>query len=559
MSQLKNIYITRTRILANKLGSIGRHSKLKIFVVGLMAIGLFAGIFYVPFQAFLFLESLGNFGLVIIDRLLFLLFMGLFIMLIFSNAIISYSSAFKARETAYFFTLAIEYPEIYFIKLIDSIILSSWTFLCFLIPILSAYAVVRDLGWIFYLSLLIFFIPFAIIAGAIGSLIIMLGIKFIPRQISRWFVWLLVFLFITACLALILTGKAVSNSDNQVMFLLTNFIPFFKATQCVFLPNFWISEGIFKIISADYQQSLFWWLLLVSNALFFSYITVLIAKFIYYDSWTNSGFKGRRKIYIAGKGAADKIFNLFKFIKPPIRAMIVKDIKVFSRDPLQWSQFTIFFGLLGIYFANIRNLGYQDVIPFWKNIISFLNLASTNLTLASLAVRFVFPQLSLEGKRFWILGLAPLEKKTLLMEKFWLNSLTALGISLPLIILSNYMLAVSSQVMILSAFMVSLMSFALISICIGLGTLFPNFKEDNPAAIVSGFGGTLALVLALVYITVNVSALAIPFHLLVTQQISQAYFDKLIIFSTLFILILAIGTVSGFLSAGCRALERLEL
>jgi len=35
------------------------------------------------------------------------------------------------------------------------------------------------------------------------------------------------------------------------------------------------------------------------------------------------------------------------------------------------------------------------------------------------------------------------------------------------------------------------MCFSLISLCVGLGALFPNFKEDNPAQIVSGFGGTL--------------------------------------------------------------------
>ncbi|MBU1087377.1 MAG: hypothetical protein KKD05_07650 [Candidatus Omnitrophica bacterium] len=559
MEILKNVYTARLRVLSNKLQSIGQHSKLKIFVVGLMVIGLFWLIFFVPYKAFLFLESLGSLGLVIIDRLLFLLFLGLFLMLIFSNCIISYSSAYKARETAYFFSLPLEYTEIYFIKLIDSMILSSWTFLCFLLPILSAYAAVRDLGLIFYLSLIIFFIPFAVIAGALGCLLTMLAIKFIPRQAVKYLIWMLVVLFVAGCFGLILTGKAAANKENEVMFLLTNFIPHFGFTQCVFLPNFWISEGLLKIISADYSQSLFWLLLLISNGLFFSYIALAAAKFIYYDSWANTRFQGIRKTYIGANSKLEKVFSRLKFIDLPIRAMIVKDIKVFSRDPLQWSQFCIFFGLLAIYFINIRNLGYQNVLPFWKNIISFLNLASTNLTLASLSVRFVFPQLSLEGKRFWILGLAPVDKKTLLLEKFWLNSLIALGISLPLISISNYMLRVSSLVSVLSGIMVVLMSFSLISICIGLGALFPNFKEDNPAAIVSGFGGTLALVLNLIYIAVNVTALAMPFHLLVTQQISQTVFDKLIIAVTLFILILGLSTIFGFLFAGCKALERLEI
>ena len=43
----------------------------------------------------------------------------------------------------------------------------------------------------------------------------------------------------------------------------------------------------------------------------------------------------------------------------------------------------------------------------------------------------------------------------------------------------------------------------------GLGTLYPNFKEDNPAKIVSGFGGTFCLVLSFLYIVSSVTLLAL--------------------------------------------------
>jgi ABC-2 type transport system permease protein len=42
----------------------------------------------------------------------------------------------------------------------------------------------------------------------------------------------------------------------------------------------------------------------------------------------------------------------------------------------------------------------------------------------------------------------------------------------------------------------------------GLGVLYPNFKENNPSKIVSGFGGTLCLVLSFVYILGSVLLLA---------------------------------------------------
>ncbi|MBU4305760.1 MAG: hypothetical protein KJ893_09130 [Candidatus Omnitrophica bacterium] len=559
MAAVEQVFRARVSAVKNRLAGIKKHSRLKIFIVWLVFIGLISAAFYVPYRAFLFLESMGSLGLVIVDRLLYLFFMGLFVMLIFSNCIICYSTGYRARETTFFFSLPLEYAQIYFIKFIDSIFLSSWTFLCFLLPILSAYAFVKELEWTFYVFLLVFFVPFAVIAAAIGCLITLLLIRFLPRRFYQVLGWTVSGLFFAGCVWLFLAGRSVSQSENEVSFLLTNFIPHFGFSQFAFAPNFWISEGIMKFIAGLYVESLFWWLLLLSNALFFSYIGIAFARRLYYEGWLRSGSSGTMREFLPQKDIISKFCRGLRFLPLATQALVVKDIKIFWRDPVQWSQFTVFFGLLAIYFANIRNLGYEQVLPFWKNIICFLNLSSTNLTLASLSVRFVFPQISLEGKRFWILGLAPLEKRDILFEKFWFNSIAALCISLPLILLSNSMLSVSPELMWLSVMVVVVMCFSLISLCTGLGALFPNFKEDNPAQIVSGFGGTLTLVLCLLYIAVNVTALALPFHLFITEQITEVLFKKLIVYAAIFIVFLSIITIGVSLSAGTRALKDLEM
>jgi len=47
---------------------------------------------------------------------------------------------------------------------------------------------------------------------------------------------------------------------------------------------------------------------------------------------------------------------------------------------------------------------------------------------------------------------------------------------------------------------VGVMAFTLNALSVGLGAVYPNFREDNPSKIVSGFGGTLCLVLSFLYI-----------------------------------------------------------
>ena len=82
-------------------------------------------------------------------------------------------------------------------------------------------------------------------------------------------------------------------------------------------------------------------------------------------------------------------------------------MRLFRRDPLQWSQFLIFLGLLALYFFNIRRFTYDIDYVGWVNMVSFLNLSVVGLLLSTFTTRFVFPMISLEGRRFWILGLLP--------------------------------------------------------------------------------------------------------------------------------------------------------
>jgi len=64
---------------------------------------------------------------------------------------------------------------------------------------------------------------------------------------------------------------------------------------------------------------------------------------------------------------------------------------------------------------------------------------------------------------------------------------------------------------------IAIMSASLSGLAVGLGALFPNFKEDNPSKIVSGFGGTLCLVISFIYISVTVALVAVPGLRIVTK------------------------------------------
>jgi ABC-2 type transport system permease protein len=182
----------------------------------------------------------------------------------------------------------------------------------------------------------------------------------------------------------------------------------------------------------------------------------------------------------------------------------VKDARTFWRDTTQWGQSVMLFGLLGAYILNLRHFTHQITNPFWVNLVSYLNLGACSLNLATLTTRFVFPQFSLEGKRLWIIGMAPMGLKKVVQAKFWLASIGSLAVTLSLMTLSSYLLKMSWHRIAFFSGVVAIMTFSLNGLAVGLGVLYPNFKDANPSKIVSGFGGTLCLVLSFLYILASV-------------------------------------------------------
>jgi ABC-2 type transport system permease protein len=192
------------------------------------------------------------------------------------------------------------------------------------------------------------------------------------------------------------------------------------------------------------------------------------------------------------------------------RALLAKDVRTFLREPAQWGQCLVIFSLLLIYTLNLQRLGHNLQSTFWVTVISHLNLLVCCLALSTLTTRFVFPQISLEGQRLWILGLSPLSLGRIMDLKLRLASAAMALLTLLLILLSCVTLALPWERSLVFGGAVVLISYGLNALALGLGAWLPNFREPNPARIISGFGGTLCLVSSFLYILLSAGVLAAP-------------------------------------------------
>jgi ABC-2 type transport system permease protein len=189
------------------------------------------------------------------------------------------------------------------------------------------------------------------------------------------------------------------------------------------------------------------------------------------------------------------------------------------------------------------------------------------LILSTFTSRFIFPLLSLEGRNFWVLGLLPLKREAILWGKFAFASGISLVATEGLVILSDLMLRMHPLMIALHMGMVLVLCLGLSGISVGLGARLPNLRESDPSKIAAGFGGTLNLLVSLVFIFSIVTALAFPCHLyfagpeaadLGTIAISEEAFKRWMTVAVLSSLIIgAVGTIVP-LRIGIRAFQRME-
>jgi ABC-2 type transport system permease protein len=175
------------------------------------------------------------------------------------------------------------------------------------------------------------------------------------------------------------------------------------------------------------------------------------------------------------------------------RELVVKELRLFFRDTTQWSQLILLGVLLVVYVVNIKflPLSGEGITFFIVNLIPFLNLALAGFVLASIAARFLFPGVSLEGRSWWLLKASPLDMRDLLWSKFWVGTLPLLVLALLIIVTTNALLHVGAFMFAVSVGTITLMTFAIAGLAVGFGTMYPRFETENAAQIPTSFGGLM--------------------------------------------------------------------
>ena len=510
----------RYHAIKNRLTRLAPGDGLKTTVLGLLGFGFWAFLYGISFKVLTYFRAIEGLGDLLALRLLSMILLTFFSILLFSNIVTSLSTYYLSEELELLHSAPIRIESIFRAKFIETIIDSSWITLIYGLPVFLAYGMVFKASLLYYAVLFLTIIPFLIIPAGLGIMVTMLLVNAFPARRAKDVLVLLGLLFFVVLYILFRMLQPEKLVDPDAFPSLVQYLTAMRAPISPLLPSSWSTETLSPLLRHAKGEAFFYLLMLWSTAGASIVMGEWVCGKIYSAGWSRS--QEGKKSSLSRSTTADAFFRFLSLpFRGKMRAIVLKDVKLFFRDTSQWSQLFLLFALMVVYLYSFKLLPLERAaMPsfFLQNLISFLNLGMVGFVTASVAIRFVFPAVSLEGAAFWIIRSAPLSLGDFLWAKFWSSLLPLLALSGILIVLSNTLLKVTPFMMWLGIGTVFMMTFGITALGIGLGAVFPRFKHENVAQIPTGFGGIVYMLLTMLFIGLVITLEAWPVYKIFTAQ-----------------------------------------
>ncbi len=486
----------------------GRGKATVLLVVG----GIFwLAVFGVLFRVLRYFRNTEEIGALLAGKLLGLVLLSFASVLLLSNIITALSSFFLAKDLDLLVSSPVDWLRIYFAKLLETMVNSSWMVALMSVPIFAAYGIVYQGGWLFPLVALGAFAPFIVLPAVIGSAVTTILVNVFPARRTRD---LLTIIALGAAAGLILVFRMVRPEQlarPEGFQNLLDFIAVLRAPTSPFLPSEWASRTVMGFLGGQ-PDWLALYLLWTTAALTVAGGAWLHQR-LYHTGFTKAQEGAERfvrgGIWNVTLGAALNRFG------PARREFILKDLRLFFRDTTQWSQLILLGALLVVYLFNIQALPLfrGEQVPFFLvSVVSFLNLGLAGFVLASIAARFIFPAVSLEGRQMWLLRSSPLELRAMLWAKYWVGTLPLLALALAITVLTNVLLRTTPFMMAVGIGTIMLLTLAISAMALAFGALYPQFETENAAQIPTSFGGLVFMMATIALLAVVIVIESVPVY-----------------------------------------------
>jgi ABC-2 type transport system permease protein len=488
-------------------GDRARNARIAALVVlGILFWTVIIGLLYRVLAYFKNVQEIGD---LMAGKLLGTLLLGFLGILLLSNIINALSTFFLARDLDTLVGAPVDWLAFYAAKLTETVINSSWMVMLLVVPILATYGVVYHGGPLFALVAIGSLLPFILLPAIVGSAVTLFLVNVFPARRTRDILSVIAILAASAVVVLFRVMRPERLVRPEGFHNLVEFVSVLKS-QSPWSPSDWMQQAVMSWLTGTPDPLPFYLLWSTAAALFV--IGAAVHAWLYPVGFTKAQESGKQ---FAKSGTLSR---LMRTVLAPFgvlrRELVLKELRVFFRDSTQWSQLILLAVLIVVYVFNVKFLPLKadGVSHFLRNVIPFCNLLVAGFVIASVAGRFIFPGVSLEGRTWWLLRASPLDIGDLLWAKFWVGTMPLLILALLIVVVTDTLLQVNAFIFAVSVFTITFLTFAIAALAICFGTIFPQFETENAAQIPTSFGGLVFMMVSVLLILAVVGAEARPVY-----------------------------------------------
>ena len=418
--------------------------------------------------------------------------------MIFSGILTTLSKLYLSRDLALVHATPVPGYKIFLARWIESTVDSSWMVIVYTLPFFISYGIIYGAGPFFYANAMVNMLFLSVIASAVSALAVMVAVTLVPAtRIKTIFVFLTLIFFLVLFFAFrFLRPERLVNPEFFETTLV--YLQALRTPAPVYLPSTWAFDSFKAVLTGNFSSGLFHTAISGSFAAMLTCLIIIVSDRVYFGGVSKTQTAAVRlfKRKISG--------NRWRFFLPgPVGTLALKEIRTFFRDQTQWTQLFLIGALIVIYIYNFKVLPL-DKSPiktiYLQNLLAFLNMGLATFVLSAITARFAYPAVSMEREAFWLIKSAPVRLNSFLWTKFFIYFFPLLLLSEILIVATNILLHVTPFMMALSTVNVLFMVPGVLSLGIGMGAAYPDFKTENPIQAVTSFGGLLFMIIAAIFI-----------------------------------------------------------
>ncbi len=469
----------------------GKKVQLRTFSLALLAACISAALYLVTIKGVGYFKAQDELGILLSMKILQMSWLLFFALLLFSTTVAAVSSFYLSQDNEIIVSAPIPLQELFRMRLITTSLSTTWMVLFFSLPVFAAYGTLFAAPWFYWPLLLVSLFSTTFTASTLATLITILLISLFPAKRTKDII-----LYLSLCfgLFLYLVFRLIRPEDLVNPEQFGQFIEYFDAISGPSGP--WIPAGWAAdiLIGSLLEQKIDWLLagLLITTPLLLFFIGEVVMEKFFISGFSKSqeSFGGHRR------------FRQRIPLQTPLANFCAKELRQFTRDSGEWSQFFMIAALVVVYLYNFKALPLdRAMMPtvYMSNLIAFANIGLAGFIAASLSSRFVYPSIGAEkGAFFTLIAASPLSIGRFLFYKYLFYLLPFSLLTAVLVAASNHLLEIEGVMRWLSLACAELITWTVVAMSLCFGAIFADFKAESKNASL-GVGAIIFLFAAVGY------------------------------------------------------------